>query len=73
MDEEIRWEDANFWVEIDLDLCNGVGKCVNVCSAGVYELVAGKVNANKIANCVGCCSCRGVCPTYALSRHWAWE
>ena len=43
-----KWEDADCWVEIDLDLCTAAGDCVEVCPVGVYELVDGKVEAEGI-------------------------
>jgi len=67
-----KWEDKEHWVEINLDLCIGVGKCVDVCPARVYEITEGKVNAINIAECISCAACQGVCPTNAILNHSAW-
>jgi len=38
----------------------------------VYEVVDGKLNANRIENCIECGLCEGVCPTEAILRHCSW-
>lgn len=67
------WEDNENWVEIDLDLCLGVGECVNVCPSGVYSLIDGKVAAENISGCVKCMACQDLCPNKAILNHSAWE
>ena len=67
-----RWEEADLWVEIDLDLRNGAGQCVDVCQADVYQVVDGKVKADNIAECVERGACQDVCLSNAILRHWAW-
>jgi NAD-dependent dihydropyrimidine dehydrogenase PreA subunit len=67
-----RYEFEDMWVEIDRDLCVAAGECVEVCPAGVYEIVDGKVQAERIADCVECGACEGICPTDAILNHFAW-
>lgn len=67
-----KFEDNDHWVEIDLDLCIGVGECVKACPVDVYALVDGKVIADNIGSCTDCAACQGVCPTNAILRHSAW-
>jgi NAD-dependent dihydropyrimidine dehydrogenase PreA subunit len=67
-----RYESGDLWVEIDLDLCIGASECVAVCPAEVYELVDGKVQAERIADCTECGACEDVCPTDAIIKHSAW-
>ena len=47
-----KWEEGDNWVEIDLDLCQASGECVNVCPAEVYVIIEGKVNAENISECI---------------------
>lgn len=61
------------WVEIDLDLCQGAGDCVNVCPVNVYELIDGKVVADNINDCIECLACEGICPYNAILIHSAWK
>jgi NAD-dependent dihydropyrimidine dehydrogenase PreA subunit len=68
-----KWEKTDHWVEIDLDLCNAKGECVNICPMSVYEIINGKVKANKINECIECGACQDVCPSKAILSHWAWE
>jgi NAD-dependent dihydropyrimidine dehydrogenase PreA subunit len=68
-----RWEAAGQWVEIDLDLCNAAANCVDICPGDVYHVVGGKVNAERIGDCVECGACLNECPNNAILTHWAWE
>ncbi len=65
---------TNFSPEIDLEKCNGCGKCVNVCPVEAMTLVSAndprhpqkrraKLNA---AICLGCGVCVRACPTAGL-------
>jgi len=67
-----KWEEEDHWVEIDLDLCTGIGACNEVCPVGVYEVVNGKVTAENIGECIQCGACQGVCPHNAILHHWAY-
>jgi len=68
-----KWEETDHWVEIDLDLCKGTGKCVNICPMGVYEIIDGVISATNIAECIECGACQDVCPSKAILRHWAYD
>jgi NAD-dependent dihydropyrimidine dehydrogenase PreA subunit len=68
-----KWEEVDHWVEIDIDLCNGKGECVNICPMSVYEIIDDKVEANNIRECIECGACQDVCPSNAILRHWAWD
>ena len=68
-----RWEAEDHWVEIDLERCTGIGACRDVCPVGVYDVVNGKVAAEKIEQCIQCGACQGVCPHNAILRHWAYS
>jgi 2-oxoglutarate ferredoxin oxidoreductase subunit delta len=61
------------WVEIDMDLCTGNGKCANDCPVGVYEVVDGKVKIDNLEDCIKCGDCQFACPNHAILRHWAWH
>lgn len=72
MAEAKKFEDGGKYVEIDLSLCQAAGACVGVCPVGVYEIVDGKVRADKIGDCIECGACNGVCPHNAIVSHWAY-
>jgi len=67
-----KWEEADHWVEIDLDLCTGIGNCSDVCPVGVYEVIDKKVKADNIDECIRCGACQGICPNNAILHHWAY-
>ena len=68
-----RWETAGQWVEIDLNLCDGAANCADICPGDVYEVIDGKVIAERIGDCVECGACLNECPNSAILSHWAWE
>jgi NAD-dependent dihydropyrimidine dehydrogenase PreA subunit len=68
-----KWEDNNYWIEIDLDLCHASGECVNVCPAEVYLIIEGKVSAEDIGECIECGACQDTCPHNAIINHFAWK
>ncbi|MHA1487692.1 MAG: indolepyruvate ferredoxin oxidoreductase subunit alpha, partial [Promethearchaeota archaeon] len=47
-------------VNVDESLCNGCGKCVEVCVFGGRELVDGKAKIDQ-DRCLGCGRCADVC------------
>ena len=53
---------------IDESLCNGCGKCVDICSDFDLELYNGKVReaADPVFGCIACGNCMMVCPTNAI-------
>ncbi len=67
-----RWEAGDSWVEIDMDLCTGIGECVDSCPMDVYRVVDGRVVAEDIGECNECAMCDGACPNGAILRHFAW-
>jgi ferredoxin len=66
-----KWKSKKIGVVIEVDYgkCQGIGKCVEVCPAGVYEIVDGKATAPNIDGCVQCCACQGACPVIAIKHH----
>jgi NAD-dependent dihydropyrimidine dehydrogenase PreA subunit len=65
-----KWKSESIGVviSVDYDRCEGIGKCVDVCPAGVYELVKGKTTAPNIDGCVQCCACVDACPKRAIKH-----
>lgn len=53
-------------VNVDEDLCNGCGKCVEVCVFKGREMVDGKAKFIE-DQCLGCGRCAEVCPTGATT------
>lgn len=53
-------------VNIDKEKCTGCGECVDICPAGVLELVNEKSEATKVEECLGCESCVETCPESAI-------
>ncbi len=54
-------------IEIDSELCNGCGLCVNACHEGAIKLVGGKAVLTRDDYCDGLGNCLPVCPTGAIS------
>ncbi|MBC7345947.1 MAG: 4Fe-4S binding protein [Clostridia bacterium] len=52
-------------VRINVEACDGCGKCVAECPNGVFELVNGKAKANA-AECMTCYYCETLCPKLAI-------
>lgn len=68
-----RWEEADHWVEVDLDRCTEVEACSAVYPVGVYEVVGGKVSAENVSECIKCGAGQGVCPHNVIVHHWAYS
>jgi electron transfer flavoprotein alpha subunit/NAD-dependent dihydropyrimidine dehydrogenase PreA subunit len=51
-------------ISIDLDLCNGCGKCVKVCPYGAVEIREGKAVLND--RCTACGACIDICKAEAI-------
>lgn len=53
---------------VDSEICNGDGLCVEVCPLGALELVEGIATTvdSRAEFCIGCGQCVAVCPTEAL-------
>jgi len=56
-------------IAVDSDVCEGCGKCLEVCIYGAREMVDGKavVDREDKDYCRGCGRCERVCPTGATS------
>jgi NAD-dependent dihydropyrimidine dehydrogenase PreA subunit len=53
---------------IDLQLCNGCGKCVDACPAKALSMKAGKAFVSAPQDCSYSGECETVCPVQAISR-----
>jgi len=53
---------------IDEDLCDGCGRCVEICPEGAITLEGGKAVINEVV-CSGCGACIPECPREALDQH----
>jgi len=53
-------------VKVDVDKCTGCGTCVDVCPAGVFELVEGKSSPVNMDECLACHTCESQCPENAI-------
>ncbi|MGI5835774.1 MAG: 4Fe-4S binding protein [Chloroflexota bacterium] len=51
---------------IELEKCDGCGKCVPACPAKALEVASGKVRVTH-TNCAYCGECEAACPTEAIS------
>ncbi len=51
-------------VKIDLNKCDGCGKCIEVCPVEGIKLEKGKAGVTE--QCVDCETCISVCPNQAI-------
>lgn len=54
-------------ININEDLCNGCGLCVNACHEGAIDLVDGKAKLMREHYCDGLGDCLPACPTGAIT------
>lgn len=52
-------------VRINVEACDGCGKCVEQCPNGALKLVGGKATANA-DDCMACYFCETTCPKLAI-------
>ena len=57
----------SFEVELDPGKCTGCEECLEVCTAGVFEMRNGKSVAIRAKDCVGCLSCVEACEPAAIT------
>ena len=53
-------------IEVDQDICNGCGECLEVCVFTGMEMIDEKAIVNQ-KRCLGCGRCESVCPNEAIS------
>ena len=63
-----KYEGPSWTIEIDEELCNADGECVNVCPTNVFEIQGGKSKAIRVADCIECCACVDACPVKAIKH-----
>jgi len=58
-------------ISVDIEKCNGCGKCVSVCSDQSLELFEGKArhSGRGVFGCMACGLCMAVCPEDAIQIH----
>ncbi|GAH68259.1 unnamed protein product, partial [marine sediment metagenome] len=59
---------ANYYAEVDSDLCTGCGTCVEICPMKAIKL---KDDISSIIRkrCIGCGNCAAKCPSEAISMN----
>ncbi|MFB3887720.1 MAG: indolepyruvate ferredoxin oxidoreductase subunit alpha [Thermodesulfobacteriota bacterium] len=53
-------------VTVDQEKCTGCEKCVDTCTAEVFEIRKGKSFPVNEKSCIGCESCIGICEESAI-------
>jgi ferredoxin len=56
---------ANFYAEVDSDLCTGCGTCVEICPMKAIKL-KDDISSIKRKRCIGCGNCAAKCPSEAI-------
>ena len=54
-------------VKIDLERCDGCGKCVEECPMDVFQMASNKAQAVNEEDCMTCYLCETVCPKFAIT------
>jgi len=54
-------------VKIDLERCDGCGKCVEECPMDVFQMASNKAQAANEEDCMTCRLCETVCPQLAIT------
>jgi len=57
---------SNFYSEIDTELCNGCGTCIERCQVNAISLTDDKSSIDR-KRCIGCGNCVSFCPSDAIS------
>ena len=57
---------SNFYAQVDAELCDGTGICVERCPLDAVNIVEGAATVD-LARCIGCGLCVTTCPENALS------
>ncbi|MFX1418122.1 MAG: 4Fe-4S binding protein [Promethearchaeota archaeon] len=56
---------ANYYAEVDPDLCTGCGTCVDICPMKAIKL-KNDISSIKRKRCIGCGNCVAKCPSEAI-------
>ncbi|UCC18472.1 MAG: 4Fe-4S binding protein [Promethearchaeota archaeon] len=56
---------ANYYAEVDSDLCTGCGTCVDICPMKAIKL-KDEISLIKRKRCIGCGNCAAKCPSEAI-------
>ena len=62
----VQFFSANYYAEVDSELCSGCGTCVNRCQMEAIKLVNDISRVNK-KKCIGCGNCVPTCPENAIN------
>jgi NAD-dependent dihydropyrimidine dehydrogenase PreA subunit len=65
--EEIVDVDERVLPEINMDLCNGCGTCVDTCPSEAVDLIDGRPVIVHPEDCAYCGDCEDLCPEGAIS------
>jgi NAD-dependent dihydropyrimidine dehydrogenase PreA subunit len=53
--------------QVDLERCDGCGRCAEACPEGILQIVAGRPVLLADSECVYCGLCEDRCPTGAIA------
>ncbi|MEM4699481.1 MAG: DNA-directed RNA polymerase subunit D [Candidatus Nezhaarchaeales archaeon] len=57
-------------VAVDVDKCNGCGKCVSSCPKQLLKLSEGSVRMTRVVDCSLCMECEEACDSRAIKVGW---